>query len=132
MKVWNSVPPQRPDSLTAFLGAIARNLSLDRYRARSAEKRGRGQPEAALDELALCATACGSLDDGLALTEALNIFLAELPPKTRKIFMRRYWFFDSAKEIAQRYAMTEGSVKMHLSRTRRALKKYLEKEGGPL
>ena len=129
IKVWNSIPPQRPGSLSAFLGAVTRNLSLDRYRANHAAKRGGGQAGIALDELALAVPENCGLDEGLALTEALNRFLAELSPQTRKVFMRRYWYFDSVKEIAQRYGLSEGSVKMQLTRTRHALKKYLEREG---
>lgn len=131
IRVWNSIPPQRPNSLAAFLGTIVRNLSLDRYRAQKAEKRGAGHPAMVLDELASCVPGndAASLDDRLALTELLNQFLAKQSPKTRKIFMRRYWYFDSVKEIAEMYALTEGSVKMQLTRTRRALKKYLETEG---
>ena len=129
IKVWNSIPPQRPGSLSAFLGAVTRNLSLDRYRANHAAKRGGGQAGIALDELALAVPENCGLDEGLALTEALNRFLAELSPQTRKVFMRRYWYFDSVKEIAQRYGLSEGGVKMQLTRTRHALKKYLEREG---
>ena len=129
IKVWNSIPPQRPSSLSAFLGAVTRNLSLDRYRANHAAKRGGGQVGLALDELTLAVPENCGLDEGLALTEALNRFLAELSPQTRKVFMRRYWHFDSIKEIAQRYGLSEGGVKMQLARTRHALKKYLEREG---
>ena len=40
LKAWNAIPPARPARLGAFLAKITRNLSLDRYRAIHAAKRG--------------------------------------------------------------------------------------------
>ena len=132
IKVWNSIPPQRPNNLAAYIGRITRNISLDRYRAYTAEKRGAGHTENVLNELETCVLGANDgrdFDDHLALTDILNRFLESLPPQTRKVFMRRYWYFSSIKEIAKEYRMTEGKVKMLLLRARGALKKYLEKEG---
>lgn len=132
IKVWNSIPPQRPSNLAAYIARITRNLSLDKYRASTAEKRGAGHTETVLSELQYC---IAGFDDGrefedqLALVDVLNIFLGSLSPQSRKVFMRRYWYFSSIKEIANEYHMTEGKVKMLLLRTRRELKKYLEREG---
>ena len=129
LRAWNAIPPQRPDSLAAFLGAITRNLALDRYRSAGAEKRGGGQTALALEELEGCLPAGGGwLEDELALTDALNRFLASLPPQVRVIFLRRYWYFCSVREIAAACRISEGKVKMTLMRTRRKLKAYLEKE----
>ena len=132
IKVWNSIPPQRPSNLAAYIARITRNLSLDKYRASTAEKRGAGHTETVLSELQYC---IAGFDDGrefedqLALVDVLNSFLGSLSPQSRKVFMRRYWYFSSIKEIANEYHMTEGKVKMLLLRTRRELKKYLEREG---
>ena len=127
VRLWNAIPPEKPESLMAYLGAAVRNLAMDRCRARRAEKRGGGRTEVVLEELRACEPE--RLEDQLALTEVLNRFLAELPPLARKIFLRRYWYFDPVAEIAERYGLTEGKVKMQLFRTRRALKRYLEQEG---
>ena len=135
IKVWNSIPPQRPNSLTAYIGRIVRNLSLDKYRSYTADKRGAGYTTSVLEELESCIPSADdgrSFDDQLALTEILNCFLMNLPPQTRKVFMSRYWYFNSIKEIAKEHRMTEGKVKMLLLRTRRELKKHLEKEGAYL
>ena len=131
LRAWNAIPPQRPDSLAAFLGAVTRNLALDRYRSAAAEKRGAGQTALVLEELEHCCPTPGRpsrLDDELALTDALGRFLASLPPPTRVIFLRRYWYFSTVKEIAASCRISEGKVKMTLMRTRRKLKAYLEKE----
>ena len=132
LKAWNAIPPQRPDSLQAYLGAITRNLSLDRYRSAGAEKRGAGQAALVLEELRDCVPAPGvseRMDEALTLRDALNRFLEALAPQIRIVFLRRYWYFLPVREIAASCGMSEGKVKMVLLRTRRKLKTYLEKEG---
>ena len=129
---WNAMPSQRPDKLSAFLGTITRNLSLKKWEQYSTEKRGFGQVPLALEELQDCIPALENVErvvDDLALTELLNKFLSKLPKGRRKIFMRRYWYMDTIKEIAEGYSMSESKVKMSLLRSRKELKQLLEKEG---
>ncbi len=132
LKAWESIPPNRPNVLSVFLGTITRNLSLNKYKYYNAEKRGLGQTAVALEELAECIPGRDNIEQMIEdenLTEILNHFLAKLKPKTRKIFMRRYWYLSSIKEIAKDFGMTESSVKMKLQRARGELKHILEKEG---
>lgn len=132
MKAWGSIPPQRPEKLSAFLGKITRNLSLDRLRRHTARKRGCGQAALVLEELQECVPAADNVEqivDDLALTEALDRFLASLPADTRKVFMRRYWYLCSVKEIAADFGISESKVKMLLLRSRNKLKGLLEREG---
>lgn len=132
LRAWNAMPPQRPNILQAFLGKITRNLSLDRYKLGHAAKRGGGQTAVALDELAECIPSGQDVEQELALRELsrlLDDFLRTLPERECCIFLRRYWFVDSTKDIASRYQMAEGSVKSGLHRTRQKLKVYLEKAG---
>lgn len=131
-KAWGAMPPQRPNQLRTFLGKITRNLSLSRYETYAAAKRGAGQVPLALDELAECLPAPDSVEravDDRALTELLNGFLAGLPPEARRIFLRRYWYICSVKEIAADFGISESKVKTTLFRTRNKLKQHLEKEG---
>ncbi len=129
LRLWNAIPPERPSSLKAFLGRIVRNVALDRYDASKAAKRFNSSAELALHELEECLpSADASASDEYALKEAINGFLAQLPAKTRIVFMRRYWYLCSVKEIAESMRMTESSVKVTLLRTRRKLKEHLEKE----
>ena len=130
LRAWNSIPPSKPDSLRAFLGKIARNLSLDLYNKKRAGKRG-GEPQAVLDELVECIPSENARDivDEIALRDALNAFLKTLSADTRKIFMRRYWYMSEIREIAHDYNFSESKVKMSLARTREKLRKFLEKEG---
>lgn len=132
LKAWETIPPRRPDRLSAFLGKITRNLSLDRYKYYTANKRGHGQVSVVLDELLECVPQIGSEErmvDDLVLTEALNRFLASLQAEARNIFMRRYWYLSSVKEIAADFHISESKVKMSLSRSLNKLKTLLEKEG---
>lgn len=132
LKAWRSIPPQRPDKLAIFLGKITRNLSLDRYRRRSADKRGGGQVSLALEELADCLPVRDPADgiiEQMVLTDILNRFLGSLPEMNRNIFLRRYWYFSSTTEIAAQYGFSESKVKMVLHRLRKQLGALLEKEG---
>jgi len=130
MTLWNKIPPEQPKSLKAFVGTIARNAAISRYRAEHAEKRG-GGALLSLSELEECVDG-RSIEEKLqtrSLTELLNSFLAELPKEARVIFVKRYWYLSSVQQIAEEMDCSEGKVKMSLHRTRKKLKDYLKKEG---
>ena len=130
LKAWNTMPPHRPQALKPYLGMLCRQISLDRYEKNHAGKRF-GQVSLALEELAECIPdgKNGDPGEGLALRDALNRFLYSLPEKTRKIFLRRYWYTSSIAEIASDFGMKESNVTVLLLRTRRKLKAFLQKEG---
>lgn len=131
-KTWSRLPPERPEIFSAFLGKITRNLALDRYRGNAAQKRGGGRVAVALDELNADLSTAEDAQTAVErqeLVDALNQFLTELEPEKRRIFLRRYWYFCSVKEIAAGMKLSESKVKMTLLRTRAALKDFLTKEG---
>lgn len=132
LKAWENIPPQAPKQLGTFLGKITRNLALNKHKHDTTQKRGAGQVSMALDELQECLPDGSDVEqvvDELVLTEILNQFLVSLPTETRKVFMRRYWYLCSIKEIAADFNISESKVKMLLLRARNELKKTLEKEG---
>ena len=131
LRAWESMPPNRPFRLSVYLGKITRNLSLDWLKYHTAKKRNRGQVPLTLEELSDCITGNARVRhmEDVELEEILNAFLKELPEMNRKIFMRRYWYFDSVKEIAAGYGITISRVKMSLKRTREQLRKMLQQEG---
>lgn len=132
LKAWNAIPPAKPNILSSFLGRITRNLSLDRYKAGHASKRGGGNLPVALEELEECVPGVSSVEQAVAeaeLSRAVDRFLRMLPEKECCLFLRRYWYVDSMADIAKRYHMAEGTVKSTLHRTRQKLRVYLEKEG---
>ncbi len=128
MRAWEAMPPSRPNRLSVFLGKITRNLAIDRYRKRNAEKRSKGQVDLCLDELAECVGTEETLDDDIALKEALNSFLEQLDQPAKELFMLRYWYMFPIKEAAKRCKLTEGAAKMSLKRTRDRLRLWLEQE----
>ena len=132
LRAWNAIPPQCPRIFRAFLAKITRNLSLNRHQANHAQRRGGQQITLALDELAECVSGQDDVEqilDRKALPEALNGWLSALPPLKRRIFLRRYWYFDSVKEIARRTGLTQTHVSVMLHRLRHDLRTFLTERG---
>lgn len=129
LKAWNSIPPHRPSSLSAFLGRITRNLALNKLKARNTQKRGQGECEMSLDELSeIIGTEDISIEEN-QLSAVIDRFLEELPKEKRLVFVGRYWYFDSIKTIASKTGFSEGKIKMMLKRVKNELKEFLEEEG---
>lgn len=125
---WNSIPPQSPDPLRAYICRIVRNRSLKKLRTNSAMKRG-SQFEVSLSELEDCISG-NSLDEQLAVNELsaqINAFLAALPKDDRVLFVKRYWFSESISELADAFGITENNVSVRLSRIRGKLHQYLNR-----
>lgn len=132
IKVWNTIPPNKPNCFKAFLAKIIRNVSLDRSEKYHAQKRGSGEIALVLNELQECLPQTdntSAVADELTLRDILNTFLRSLNVDTRKIFIRRYWYLSTIKEISSDFGFNESRVKMSLLRTRNQLKTILEKEG---
>ena len=132
LRAWDAMPPSRPERLDTFLGRITRNLSLDRWRALHARKRGQGQAELALEELGECLGAPETVEqaaEAAALAESLDRFLEALPQEKRVLFVRRYWYLCSVEELAAWSGRRRGTVAASLFRLREALREHLEKEG---
>lgn len=131
LRAWNAIPPARPGAFRAWLARITRNLSLDLWKRRGAERRG-GGAELLLGELEDCLPAPGgperAVEDG-ELAETLNAFLRGLSREGRAMFLRRYWYGQGVAEIARALGCGEGKVKSSLFRSRKALREFLEKEG---
>ena len=130
LKVWDSVPPNRPERLGAYVGAITRNISLNRLNSNRAAKRFAGF-ELLLDELSEVIPSNDSTDNELDRAElagAINSFLGTLDERTRALFVSRYWFGDSIRDISKSFGINENTVKTVLFRTRNRLKKHLESE----
>ncbi|WP_392486542.1 RNA polymerase sigma factor [Haloimpatiens sp. FM7315] len=132
MKSWNSIPPHNPKNyLFAFLARITRHLSLDFCKYKNRQKR-----KAVLVEFSKELEDCLPAPDNqlpqfsdTKFGELISTFLRKIDDDKRNVFIRRYWFFDSIKMIAERFQMSDSKVKSMLFHTRKKLKKYLEKEG---
>ena len=129
---WNSIPPHRPSVLSTFLGKITRRVSINKWDERNAKKRGTGEIAIALDELSDCVPSSQNVERAIELkelTRAINAFLAQLSETERDIFVCRYWFMHSIKEITSAFKISESNAKTSLFRTRKKLYSHLQKEG---
>ncbi len=128
--VWNAVPPTRPNNFMAFVCRIARNLSLKRLEFMKREKRS-SDVLISIEELEAILPderyAPNVTDEEIG--RHISRFLRSQKQDVRNVFIRKYYFFDSIGEIAERYSFTESKVKNMLFYTRNKLKEYLIKEG---
>ena len=132
LAAWNSIPPNRPGVLVTYLSKITRQISIDRFRKNHALKRYASEYALSLEELGDCfsdGTTPERILDARLLDEAINRFVCALAEDAQKVFVGRYYFFDSLKDIAAYTGMKESKVKNLLYRTRQRLKMYLIKEG---
>ena len=132
LNAWNAIPPKRPNCLATFLGKITRNLSLDKFKKYSAERRGHGQMEIALSELDEVLPSTTSVEQAIdekELMKLLNEFLGGLPKQKRIMFVQRYWYLMPIKTMAEQLSISESQVKSALFRIRNELKSYFEREG---
>ena len=130
LSLWNAIPPHKPECLRTFAGKLVRNHALKCYEKRTAEKRGGGMHPEAFDELSECLPDGGNrIADDAALRDVLERFLRSLPDLPRRVFLRRYWYMSSVRDIAADFGMGESRVKSLLFRTRKRLRQFLEKEG---
>ncbi len=126
LKAWNTIPPERPARLAAYLCRIARNLALDRFRARHRRMRD-SDMTVSMSELSECIPM--REEDADDLPRLLDEFLEGLKPQERQLFLGRYWHNCSVKALARLHALTPKAVTMRLSRTREKLRAFLEERG---
>ena len=122
MNAWNTMPPHKPSILSTFLGKIVRNLSFNRYKHSRTQKRGGGETALVLDELCDIVSDKENVEEAFShkeLAEAISQFLNELSQEKRYMFIRRYWYTDSVKDIAEKCGRSENSVSVELNSSRR-------------
>ena len=136
IKAWNSIPPQEPTSLMAYLAKIVRNLSFNIYRKNNTAKRGSGETNIVLDELSEIISSNNNIEDDLInkeqqklLSKTINEFLRFIDKTSCNIMIRRYFYSESVIDISKRYNFTESKVKSILFRNRNKLKKFLKERG---
>lgn len=132
LAVWNSIPPNRPNSLSAYVCKIARRIGVDRLRYNTRQKRNSNYI-VMLSELDDCLTDEADIDDNTERSEViksvLSDFVRALDPETQVLFIRRYVYLESVTSLAERFEMNENHISVKLYRARKKLKNLLEKEG---
>ena len=132
LKAWEVIPPNRPTMFGAFLAKISRNLSINRWEAKSAAKRGGGETDLMLSELENCIPSANEPEaeyEASLVTAAIDTFLSTLEQQPRVTFVLRYFHGESVRAISERFKVSESKVKSILFRVRKKLGMYLEKEG---
>lgn len=130
-RAWDTMPPQRPDSLRAYLGRIVRNLSISRIRRRTAQKRGDGL-NVMLSELEDCLPSPIQVErewETKELAAAISRWLRTLDPDDRVLFVRRYWYGDAVNDLAREWDRLPNQMSKRMLKLRRSLKQSLEQEG---
>ena len=131
LALWNTIPPEKPTSLRAYLTRLVRNIAYDRLDYRTAAKRD-SRLQVCLQELEDCLTHSAdgeAMLDAMVIRDTINAFLHTLPKNDRYIFLRRYYFLDTCRKISSLTGMTESAVSTRLGRLRQKLKERLIKEG---
>ena len=131
LALWNTIPPQRPNPFVAYICKLVRNISVNRYKYNTAEKRN-NLYDISLDELEGCLRGSSDVEKELDAKEAqkiINTFLKGLNRTDRVLFLKRYWFNMSIDEIASETGFTKNYINVHLHRTKERLKSFLTKEG---
>lgn len=133
MAMWNAIPPAMPEDLSAYLCTTVRNLSRQRLEKRGAQKRGGGLSALSLDNLSEqqqpSANSVEQAIDEAMMLDAVNRFLATVPPDARTVFIERYGNHKTVAEIAAGYHISRNGVALRLMRTRKKLRKFLSEEG---
>lgn len=129
--IWNSIPPECPEQLSAYVYRVVRNISLKKHRSNTAKKRN-SYYDMALDEIEGCLPSDFSIENEFnaeILSNEINMFLTTLTKDNRIIFVKRYWLGEKISEIAKDFNTTAHNITVKLSRTRKALKKHLNEKG---
>ena len=132
LAAWNCIPPRRPNRFSIFLGRLTRNISIDRWRGLSAQKRGSGEAALALEELTQCVSGEPGVEDAVIAKElvlSLDRFLSALSKEERTVFLCRYFYVNSLEDISKKTGFSIGKIKSMLHRTRNRLERQLEQEG---
>lgn len=131
LAAWDSIPPHRPEVLSAYLGKLTRRISIDKFRKRTSQKRCAGEYALSLQELEGC-VGSNTTEEAVELqllTDAIAEYLRQISQQARNVFIGRYYYLDPVKEIARYCRISESKVKVLLYRTRQGLWEHLQKEG---
>ena len=131
LALWNSIPPERPTNLRAFIAKLVKNIALKRSRANNTWKRCANYNAAGDDLLELIPSENTVADEyeSKRIGEIINAFLAKQIQRDRDVFVLRFWYRDTVPQISASMGLSESLVKSLLSRMKKKLREELEKEG---
>lgn len=128
LRIWDTIPPERPNNFRAYLGRITANLALSRYRKNHAKKRSAFTEVLEEMEVTDFHDPCSDLEKK-ELARTISEFLRKLSPGKRQLFLLRYWYYYPVKTISKKTGLKEERVSVELYRIRTKLRRHLEQEG---
>ena len=123
-RLWNAIPPENPRSLKAYAVKITRNIALNYLEKENAVKRS-----TVLVDLNEClAESTPDMNEG-EIAKMIDSFLETQTPLAAKIFVRRYYYSETIRDIATKLGISENKATKQLSKLRKELKRYLTERG---
>lgn len=129
LAAWNTIPPNRPQYFYAYLCKVVRNISYNLFNRNIAQKRNANMVALSDELLEILPNQEGDSKDDIFLGEAIDEFIRLLDIDTKLLFIRRYFYGETINKLAKMSNLSENNISVRLHRTRRKLKKFLEKEG---
>lgn len=130
MRLWEKIPPEKPKNLAGFFAKTTKLLCLNRYTSERTQKRGASENNLILDELSECIASGHNVERAFEekeLMSAVNAFMGTLPKKKRDMFILRYWYRMSLKDLSERLGLSENNISVAIGRTRKKLLEYLKR-----
>ena len=129
LSAWNTIPPERPYLLKAFLAAIIRNQSLMVGRRQKAQKRAAMSQAVSLSDLEDVLADARETDDVRMLAMVIEAYIASLDKDQRYIFLGRYYFGKSIDDIANEMGVSRSKISKQIAYIKQSLKQKLAEEG---
>ena len=129
---WNTMPPNRPTSLPAYLCTIMRRKAIDVHRKLHAKKSVPTALSVSFDDLAECLSgdlADHTEDEARELGLLINGYMSTLSERARYIFIARYFYARPIEQIASALGCSRPTVNREISMIKNDLRNYLEKGG---
>lgn len=131
LEVWNTIPPKKPESLSAYVASIARHRTIDRIRGDMAKKRYTptdSEYHSVYEELSFLDDVADGVVEKLEMKRVMGEFLDSLSNTNREIFISRFYDFESLESIAIKMHMSKNTLGVRLHRMREDLARRLGKE----
>ena len=131
LKLWNTIPPQIPEDLKAYVARLARTTAIDLLKSGKRKKRDLGTVDP-LDDYADFLVSDENGTDGVLpgeLTDLINQFLQGLSERDRVCFVKRFYFCYPVDEIARQTHLSKSSVYFILDKAKKQLETILTEKG---
>lgn len=129
---WRKISINAPSSLKYYLSKITRNLSLKKLEQSLAKKRNKDVKIILSEIEEFIPDSRYSIEkeiESKLITEVMDSFLGKLSKEECAIFISRYYYFMTIKELSRKYSIPERKIKYNLFKLRNKLQELFEREG---